>query len=112
VSIHRQDCGNFLGLNQRHPERSIEVDWGRSDATTYPVDLRLRAHDRTGLIRDISTVLADEKASITELSSHTDKKTMQTVMDISIEIQDLPTLSTAMARLEQLRNVLSVRRRG
>ena len=112
VSIHRQDCGNFLGLNQRHPERIIEVGWGASDAATYPVDLTLRAHDRTGLIRDISTVLADEGASIVDLRSHTDKKSLQTVMQISIEINDLPTLSTAITRLEQLHNVVSVRRRA
>jgi len=112
VSIHRQDCGNFLGLNQRNPERIIEVDWGQSDSATYPVDLRLRAHDRTGLLRDISTVLADEDASVTDLSSHTDKKSMQTIMDISVEIQDLPTLSTAITRLEQLPNVISVKRKA
>jgi (p)ppGpp synthase/HD superfamily hydrolase len=46
------------------------------------------------------------------LTSHTDKKTMQTIMDISVEISDLPTLSTAIARLEQLPNVISVRRRA
>ncbi len=112
VSIHRQDCGNFLGLNQRHPERIIEVDWGSAESATYPVDLRLRAFDRTGLIRDISTVLADEGASVVDMSSHTDKKSMQTVMDISVEIRDLPTLSTAIARLEQLPNVTSVKRRA
>jgi len=112
VSIHRQDCGNFLGLNQRNPERIIEVAWGESESATYPVDLRLRAHDRTGLIRDISTVLADEKASVTDLSSHTDKKSMQTVMDISVEISDLPTLSTAISRLEQIPNVISVKRKA
>lgn len=112
VSIHRQDCGNFLGLNQRNPERIIEVDWGQSDSATYPVDLRLRAHDRTGLLRDISTVLADEDASVTDLSSHTDQKSMQTIMDISVEIKDLPTLSTAITRLEQLPNVISVKRKG
>jgi GTP pyrophosphokinase len=112
VSIHRQDCGNFLGLNQRSPERIIEVGWGQSDTATYPVDLTLRAHDRSGLIRDISTVLADEDANVTDLSSHTDKKTMQTVMDISIEIRDLPTLSTAISRLEQLSNVVSVNRKA
>ena len=111
VTIHRQDCGNFLGLNLRHPERIIEVDWGESESATYPVDLMLRAHDRTGLLRDISTVLADEKASIVALSSHTDKKTMQTVMDISVEIKDLPTLSTAITRLEQLPNVIAVKRK-
>jgi len=112
VSIHRQDCGNFLGLNQRNPERIIEVDWGQSDSATYPVDLILRAHDRTGLIRDISTVLADEGASVTDMSSHTDKKSMQTIMTISIEILDLPTLSTAISRLEQLANVISVKRKA
>jgi GTP pyrophosphokinase len=112
VSIHRQDCGNFLGLNKRHPERIIEVAWGTSDSATYPVDLTLRAHDRTGLLRDISTVLADEGASVIDLSSHTDKKTMQTVMDISVEIRDLPTLSTAITRLEQLSNVIAVSRRN
>ena len=111
VSIHRQDCGNFLGLNQRSPERIIEVGWGLSDLATYPVDLVLRAHDRNGLIRDISTVLADEGASVTNLSSHTDRKTMQTVMNISVEIRDLPTLSTAISRLEQVPNVVSVRRK-
>jgi len=111
VSIHRQDCGNFLGLNQRSPERIIEVGWGLSESATYPVDLVLRAHDRNGLIRDISTVLADEGASVTDLSSHTDRKTMQTVMNISVEIRDLPTLSTAIARLEQVPNVVSVSRK-
>ena len=111
VSIHRQDCGNFLGLNQRSPERIIEVGWGVSESATYPVDLVLRAHDRNGLLRDISTVLADEGASVTNLSSHSDRKTMQTVMNISVEIRDLPTLSTAISRLEQVPNVVSVRRK-
>ena len=112
VSIHRQDCGNFLSLNLRSPERVIEVDWGQSDTATYTVDLTLRAHDRTGLLRDISTVLADEQASVVNLSSRTDRKSMQTVMDISVEIRDLPTLSTAITRLEQLPNVIAVNRKA
>jgi GTP pyrophosphokinase len=112
VSIHRADCGNFLGLNQRYPERMIEVSWGDSESATYPVDLRLRAMDRSGLIRDISSVLADENANVTGMTTHTDDKTMQTVMDISVDIRDLPTLSTAISRLEQIPNVVSVRRRA
>jgi GTP pyrophosphokinase len=112
VSIHRQDCGNFLGLNQRHPERIVEVSWGSSETATYPVDLSVRAYDRSGLIRDISTVLADEETNVTDLRSHTDKDTLETVMHISVEIRDLPTLSTTIARLEQLPNVISVRRKS
>ncbi len=112
VTIHRADCGNFLGLNKRHPERMIEVSWGESETATYAVDLCLRAMDRSGLLRDISAVLADEKANVTTLATHTDKKTLETVMDISVDIRDLPTLSTAIGRLEQIPNVVSVRRRA
>ena len=88
----------------------LEVNWGAAEQGRYPVDLTLRAFDRSGLIRDISTILADEQANVTDLTSRTDRKSMQTVMQISIEIQDLPTLSTAIARLEQLPNVVSVHR--
>jgi GTP pyrophosphokinase len=91
---------------------SSKLTGGQSNIATYPVDLRLRAQDRTGLLRDISTVLADEKSSVTDLASHTDKKSMQTILDLSIETQDLPTLSTAMSRLEQIANVLSVKRKA
>lgn len=110
VSIHRQDCGNFLGLNRRYPERIVEIGWGKQDTGVYPVDLTLHAFDRSGLIRDITSVLADDHANVIDLKSHTDKKSMQVVMDISIEISDLPTLSMAITRLEQIPNVVSVRR--
>jgi len=112
VSIHRQDCGNFLSLTQRYPERMIEVDWGNSETATYPVDLTVSAFDRAGLLRDITMVLADEDANIVNLQSHADKESMQTIMQLSIEIRDLPTLSTAITRLEQLANVVSVKRKA
>ena len=112
VSIHRQDCGNFLSLNQRSPERVLETSWGESDTGSYPVDLTLHAFDRSGLIRDVTSVLADEDANVLNLQSHTDKESMQVIMGLSLEIKDLPTLSTAITRLEQLPNVVSVRRKA
>ena len=69
VSIHRQDCGNFLGLNQRSPERIVEISWGQSETGAYPVDLSLLAFDRSGLIRDITAVLADDEANVIGLKS-------------------------------------------
>jgi len=112
VSIHRQDCGNFLGLNRRHPERVLETSWGDSESGSYPVDLTLHAFDRSGLIRDITSVLADEDANVLDLKSHTDKESMQVIMELNVEIMDLPTLSTAITRLEALPNVVSVRRKA
>ena len=111
VSIHRADCGNVLGLGRRYPERIVEVDWGTSETAAYPVDLVLHAYDRTGLIRDISVLLADADASILDMQSHTDRTVNEVRMNISLEIRDLPTLSATITKLEQLPNVISVRRR-
>ncbi|MEE8221501.1 MAG: TGS domain-containing protein, partial [Woeseiaceae bacterium] len=112
ISIHRQDCGNFLRLNSRNPERVIEVDWGDSEQASYPAELKLYAYDRQGLLRDISSVLADEKISLLALQTKSDKKTMQAIMELSIEVPGLPALSRIISRLEQVANVSSVRRRN
>ncbi len=112
VSIHRQDCGNFLRLNSRHPERVIEVDWGDSEHASYPAELKLYAYDRQGLLRDISSVLADEKISVLAVQTKSDKKRMQAIMELSIEVPGLPSLSRLISRLEQVPNVTSVRRRN
>ncbi len=112
VSIHRQDCGNFLSLNAKHPERVIEVDWGNAADAIYPAELVLYAYDRQGLLRDISSVLADENVSVDGVHTKSDKKRMQAVMEISIAVPGLPTLSRVIARLEQLPNVTSVKRKN
>ena len=90
----------------------LETNWGESDTGSYPVDLTLHAFDRSGLIRDITAILADEDANVLDLKSHTDKESMQVIMTLNLEIRDLPTLSTAITRLEQLPNVVSVRRKA
>jgi GTP pyrophosphokinase len=112
VSIHREDCGNFLSLNARHAERVIEVEWGNASDAIYPAQLMLYAYDRQGLLRDISSILADENVSVDGVNTTTDKKRMQAVMDISIAVPGLPTLSRVIARLEQLPNVTSVQRKS
>jgi len=112
VSIHRMDCGNYLSLHARHPERVIEVDWGNAADAIYPAELMLRAYDRQGLLRDITSVFADENVSVDSIQTQTDKQSMQVTMDIDVSIPGLPTLSRVINRLEQLPNVASVRRKN
>ena len=112
VTIHRADCGNCLNLARSHPERIIEVAWGQSESNAYPVDLSLLAYDRSGLLRDITQVLTDEGVNIVELDLKTDREHMQSMISLGIEIPDLPTLSTTISRLEQLSNVVSVKRKA
>jgi len=112
VSIHRRDCGNYLSLHGRNPERVIEVDWGNAADAIYPAELQLHAFDRQGLLRDISAVFADENVSVDSIQTQTDKQSMQVTMELNVSVPGLPTLSRVIGRLEQLPNVTSVRRRN
>lgn len=111
VSIHRQDCGNFLSLNARQPERVIEVDWGAENDAMYPAEVTLIAYDRQGLLRDVTGVLADDGVSVDSIRTDTNQKTMQAMMELGLSVPGLDTLSQVISRLEQLPNVVSVRRK-
>lgn len=111
VTIHRRDCGNMLRVSEEDQARLIEVDWGSSTTATYPVDLEVEAWDRKGLLRDISAVLADSGGNVTALSTVVDESTGVARTLVTVEIEDIESLSRILARLTGLPNVVSAKRR-
>jgi GTP pyrophosphokinase len=109
VSIHRQDCPNILRMNDR--ERLIAVDWGKDEVTeTHPVNVRVEAYDRQGLLRDIAAIVADEYINLSAANIATRKKDNVATMMITLEIADIDQLSRVLARVERLPNVVEARR--
>lgn len=111
VTVHRRDCANILRLQNDERERIIEVDWGGQDEATYPVDISILAYDRSGLLRDITSVLASEKINVIGVNTHTDKKDHAAHMLLTVEIEDLTELSRVLSRIGQLPNVIEARRK-
>ena len=63
VTVHRQDCSNVQNIPDI--ERLIEVNWGgASEQYTYVVPVEIIAEDREGLLKDITTMIAEEKVNI------------------------------------------------
>lgn len=110
VSVHRQDCSQFLHLQDVERERIIEVSWGHQQAATYPVDVRIEAYDRSGLLRDITTLLANEKVNVLAVQTRSDKSSNTANMQLTIEITGIEWLSRVLARINQLPNIISVSR--
>jgi len=107
VTIHRTDCPNILSLSD--PERLIDVSWGgMSDEHHYAVPVEIVAYDREGLIRDISTVIADEKVNIAEVRVST-KQEIAT-FHITMEISHNQQLTRILARIGQIRSVVETYR--
>ena len=112
VSIHRANCNNLLRLRADHPERLMEVEWGQREQASYPVEIEIEAWNRTGLIRDVSALLADEKIDINAMSTRTERTTHVAIIDITAGVGSLEQLSRLMHRIGRLPNVSSVRRKA
>lgn len=111
VTVHRGDCPNLLRLQMQERERLIEVAWGDDTAETYPVDISIQAFDRQGLLRDITNVLTNTQLNVMSVNTHTNKKTYMAEMTFSLEVEDVDQLSRALAKIEQLPNVMEVSRK-
>ncbi len=105
ATIHRQDCPNVLRL--RDKERLVQVSWGQP-RKTYPVSVRIQAYDRDGLMRDVSTLVANEGINMSSI--HVSTKNSLATFDLVMEVTDIAELSRVLNRLEALPNVLEARR--
>ncbi len=111
VTIHRQDCGNVLRLQGDDRDRLIEVEWGAAADETYQVDIAIEAYDRSGLLRDITAVLANDKINLSGVNTLTDKQDGIARMSLTINITDISQLSRILAKIAQLPNVVEARRK-
>ena len=111
VTVHRHDCANILRLQNAERDRIIQVDWGVPEEATYPVDISILAYDRSGLLRDITSVLAAERINVIGVNTYTDKKDHAAHMTLTVEIEDLTALSRVLSRIGQLPNVIEARRK-
>lgn len=111
VSIHRKDCANILAASTTQQERLLEVNWGET-AGTYPVDLVITAYDRHGLVRDITSILSNEKINLIALNTNINKSDHIANLTLTLEIPDLSELWRILDRIQQLTNVVKVERKA
>jgi guanosine-3',5'-bis(diphosphate) 3'-pyrophosphohydrolase len=108
VTIHRQDCYNVL--NEEEKDRLVPVQWGETDSL-YPVQIQVQAIDRVGLMRDISTIVAEEKINIAGVSL-TNNNTGSISIFFSLEAANLAQLSRLLVKIEGVRGVTNATRIG
>ena len=106
VTVHRADCHNIL--NEEETERIVEVEWG-SVAKLYPVSVRIEAWDRVGLLRDITTVVTEDKVNMVGVRT-TENGDGSVAITATLETTGIEQLSRLLSRIEILRGVRSVER--
>lgn len=110
VSVHREDCPQYLRLAERQPERRIRVDWARRGSSRYVARIRIDAWDRRELIKDIGSALSSHSASVTSMQAGRGDPPEAVIIQLDLEVGDVEQLSAILARLQAITNVSSVRR--
>ena len=110
ISVHRGDCEQLANSLKQQPERAVEVQWGLQDKQSYQVTVQIDATDRQGLLRDISTIIANEHISIIGMESSTDAVKQSMRMILKMEISHSEVLTKVLAKLSQLNDVIDAKR--
>jgi GTP pyrophosphokinase len=114
MSIHRQTCPFIMRLPEDRHARLLHAHWGGSANLATSVDIEVEAHDRQGLLRDISDLFVREKVNATRVNAtkaNTLSRGNVAKMQFSLEIINLQQLQRLLALIRQLPDVIVARRR-
>lgn len=110
IAVHRDDCDQFKNLQEQHPERVVEAAWGDQYASGYEASIRIVAHDRNGLLRDITSILANEKANVLRMSSNSDVSRQTATIYMTLELYNLDSLNKLLTKVSQIEDVIEAKR--
>ncbi len=111
VSVHRADCKNLAALKNDQDVRFIKVEWADSAAgrSSFAAHVQLIAHERVGLVVDISQMFMALNMSLTSFTAKTDKNMMAN-MTLQFDVHDTAQLEHIIKQLKRIRGVVDVYR--
>ena len=109
VVVHRTDCPNVRNMLETSRERMIDVSWGKADPLAlYPMEILVLAHNRPGLLKDLSDVLIRLKVTVTGVNSQLSKGLGR--LRFGVEIAGASALRELSKEMLAVKGVISVRR--
>ncbi len=107
--VHRADCQNIGRYRERERERLVSVSWDGMIQQRYLAPVLVTARDRSGLIRDIATVVSDVGVNMTSVSTNVSSKEIA-IISATLEIENLDQLQRLFTKLEKVKDVRHVER--
>ncbi len=108
ISIHKAKCSNIT-IAAQGTDRLIEVNWNEQHSGLYYVDILIRAHNRETLLKEITTLLAHSKITLTNFNFNTNRNNVL-IITITIQISAITSLNALLHEIQHLHGVISVNR--
>ena len=110
VTVHRASCASFARLAAAQPQRVLPVEWGSSGGG-YEVDVAITGVDRKWLLKDVTTLVAQEDAHLSDIRSEVGSDG-RCQLQLKLRVTDYGQLSTLLGKLDALPGVEQARRLG
>ena len=106
IKVHRKDCPNIA-----NEKRLIDVEWDpKKPDIRYEASIKIFSKDRSYLLTDLVTVVAQYKANLTAVNSVANNEDLSANTSMSFMVDDLEHLENIMANLRKVDSVISVER--
>ena len=112
MSIHRTDCVNIINLSEAERIRLIDAEWEASlteERGQYQAGIKLFAHNRQGLLMEVSKVFTEFKIDINSLNTHISKQGIAT-MELGFVVTGREQLKRIVEKLHQIQSVIDIER--
>lgn len=112
VSVHKKDCVN-VPVDIEHstePDRWIGVHWVNNLSKEFNSSITITAHDRYGLLSDITTLFSSMHVKIQSLNTKS-LKGEKTIINISASVKNKEQLKSIFTKIKAIDGVICVSRK-
>lgn len=112
MSIHRTDCVNIIHLSESERARLISAEWEQSDDKNnglYMSEIKMYAHDRQGMLMEISKIFTENKIDVKNMNVRTSKKGTATV-EMGFIVHSREELTKIIEKMYQIEGVIDIER--
>lgn len=112
ISIHRTDCINIINLPEIERGRLMDAEWQADEVAAdekYMAEIKIFAHDRSGLLVDISKALTEKNINIMSMNTRTNKQGIAT-LQTTFETTGREELSRIIERIRGIESVIDIER--
>lgn len=112
VSIHRTDCINIINLSEMERGRLIDAEWQEETSDgeeKYLAEIVIYAHNRYGLLADISKALTERNIDIISMNTRTSKQNIAT-MATTFEVSSREELNKIIDKIRAIDSIIDIER--
>ena len=110
ITIHRTDCTNILHFPESERARLVPAEWSDCKVEgTFAAKISVYAHNRVGLLVDVSKVFTDENIDVKSIDVRTDKKD-QAILNFGFDVKNKEQLAKISCKIKNVSGVTEVAR--